>query len=91
MALVCEGLTRCPICKGIIARDDAVVAAGAFVEAKSHPLWRFNDAAMHAPCFASWSERDSFVALFNSYYAKHYRSMRIMLPDGKVVEQLPQQ
>jgi hypothetical protein len=91
MALVFEDLTCCPICEGTIKRDDAIVATSAFLEDKSHALWRFNDAAMHATCFANWSERDSFVALFNSYYAKYYRSMRFMLPDGEIVEQLPRQ
>ena len=89
MALVFEGFTRCPICEKAISAGDSIVATTAFMEHSAHPLWWFNDAAMHATCFAAWPERDAFIALHHTHYAKHFRGMRFMLPAGEIVDQNP--
>lgn len=65
MALIFPGKSLCPICGGIIASDDEIVATSHFVTNQADPLWRFSDAAMHKRCFLGWELRESFVDCFN--------------------------
>src|SRR5712664_2973304 len=90
MALVLRGLSECPICGQVINDSDNVVMAPAFLASNNHPLWKFNDAGMHAACFSGWNRRDSFIAAFNDYFARHYRGMRVMLENGDILKNASQ-
>jgi hypothetical protein len=86
MALIFLGRSTCPICSQIINADDSIVSTTAFINDVNHPFWRFNDAAMHQVCFASWKQRNEFISVFNDYFHAHYRGMRFMLEDGAIEE-----
>jgi hypothetical protein len=88
MALLFRGQSTCPICEKIIAPDAAVVMTSAFLDS-DHPLWQFNDAAMHYYCFANWHLRTEFIRVFNEYWEKNYRGMCVMLENGQIQEREP--
>jgi hypothetical protein len=66
MALIFRGASRCPLCDGIIAEDDDIVATQHFIPDESDPLWRYSDAAIHRSCFLAWPHRGAFVAKYNA-------------------------
>jgi hypothetical protein len=84
MAIILEGLSKCAICDGVITSMRSCVVTPAFVESKADPLWQFNDAPIHRECFANWNNRAEFVRAFNTFYATHYRGMRVMNSNGEV-------
>jgi hypothetical protein len=47
MAIIVQGLTKCPLCAEVIAAGQSIVSTSHFIESPEHPLWRFSDAAMH--------------------------------------------
>ena len=63
MALVIVGTSRCALCDGVLQNDQDVTAFPAFLPPK-HRLWRYSDAAFHARCFTTWTERSAFEALY---------------------------
>ena len=63
MALVVLGKSTCALCEGVLEDGQDITAFPAFLPAK-HRLWRYSDAAFHAQCFAAWSERPAFDALY---------------------------
>jgi hypothetical protein len=89
MALVLVGLSKCAICGEVIDTMDGCVATPAFVERQSDPMWQFSDAPMHRECFANWERRSEFVQAFNTHYAKHYRGMPVMMPNGAIEDRDP--
>ncbi len=91
MALVILEKSECAICGKVLHKDEPLVMTSPFIEDRSHPLWRFSDAAMHRVCFLGWSERVLFIETFNSYLDRHFRGMRDMLEDGSIEEREPRQ
>ncbi len=91
MALLFRGKSRCPICEQVIATEDEVVMSPAFMNDASHPLWKLNDSAMHASCFAAWPQKQAFIEAFNEHYALHYRGMRAMDDNGIIHTREPRQ
>ena len=63
MALVLPGKSTCALCDGVLEDGHDIIAFPAFLPAK-HRLWQYSDAAFHAQCFAAWSERPAFDALY---------------------------
>jgi len=90
MALLLIGKSLCPICEQVIAAADEVILTPAFLADASHPLWPFNDSAMHSFCFSSWPLRASFITEHNDFFVKHYRGARFMDINGLVREADPQ-
>jgi hypothetical protein len=89
MALVILEKSECPLCGKVLRQGESLVMTSPFIEERTHPLWRFSDAAMHRACFLAWSERPLFIETFNSYFDRHLRGMRYMLEDGSIEEREP--
>jgi hypothetical protein len=62
MALLIRGKTRCAICEQVIGDGDNAIGAPPFIADRSHPLWRFSDAAFHRNCYEQWEHRAAFEA-----------------------------
>ena len=89
MALIITGQSKCAICGEVIQKSELLVTTSPFIKDKSHPLWRYSDAAMHRPCFLAWSGRLFFIKTFNEFFDSHFRGMRRMLEDGTIEEHDP--
>jgi hypothetical protein len=76
MAIVIRGKSACQLCGNVMAEGDALVMTSPFISDRSDPLWRFSDAAFHAPCFSGWEKKAEFVRQFNEAHKTWRR------PDG---------
>lgn len=65
MAILLYGLSRCPICDGVINEGDRLVSTSHFIGDWLDPLSKYSDAAMHKSCFLNWDMRERFVARYN--------------------------
>ncbi len=52
----------CPLCGQKLT--DPVYATSHFMVDDTHRLYKYSDAAMHWDCYATWADRDEFVALY---------------------------
>lgn len=89
MAIVCTGITRCPLCGEALEEADPLVATSHFMTDPFHPLWSFSDTAMHKPCFLQWERREEFIRLFNDAMAlAQYdnETLYVMQEDGEVIK-----
>lgn len=60
MALILQGVTRCPICESTdLTRAYLATSGGFFPE--GHELWRFCDAPLHLDCLERWPDRRRFA------------------------------
>jgi hypothetical protein len=84
MALLILGHSECPICGVHLQKDDEIFATSGCWTEPDHPLFEFQDAAMHRNCFDAWPLRAEFVASFNQYYTKQPVGAREMLEDGSI-------
>ena len=66
MALFSPGVSRCPLCGGVLHHEDDRVATTHFIGDASDPFYRFSDASMHRACFLKWDRRREFVRKHNS-------------------------
>jgi hypothetical protein len=65
MALFFAGSTTCSICNQVIEAPQDAVLFPHFVPT-NHAFWKYSDSSMHQQCFANWTHRAEFVALFNA-------------------------
>jgi hypothetical protein len=65
MALFFAGKTTCSICNRVIEASQHPILFPHFVPA-NHAFWKQSDSSMHQLCFANWTHRTEFVALFNA-------------------------
>ena len=79
MALLFPGVSRCPICKNVIDEGQEHVATSGSVVSAGHPLWEYQDATIHKPCFLSWPLRQNFIDAFNEYSERYLRGIPVML------------
>lgn len=88
MAIVIFGETLCPLCHHAISDGHEVIATPHFIEMRSHPLWRYSDAAMHYQCFQTWRHREDFVAEYNKTIGRIVwgdGNQHQMRPDGIII------
>ena len=74
MALLLRGKTECPLCYGVIGKDDEVVGTTHFIADQTDPLWQYSDAAFHKKCFDAWERRDEFLARYEEHIRQYRRS-----------------
>ena len=86
MALISLNSTVCAICGAPLRDGDDIFATSGGPIQVEDPLWKYQDAAMHRACFATWPLRDEFRGKFNVHYDRHLRGMRFMREDGIVEE-----
>ncbi len=91
MTLTLVDHSRCSLCDEAFGPADDVVAATAFVDDPDSDLFPFSDTAMHRTCFIAWPERGRFVAAYNEHFAKHFRGVEYMYPDGRTEQRAPRQ
>jgi hypothetical protein len=65
MKLIETGRAYCALCGEVIRPHEDALMTPDFLANESDPLWRFNDAPMHRPCFLTWDGRKVLVARYN--------------------------
>lgn len=66
MALIIPGKTPCSLCEQPISNAEDAIGFPAFLP-KYHHLSRFSDNTFHIQCFQSWSKRQEFEQLYQTY------------------------
>jgi len=66
MAVIVPNKTKCVICGDVIISAKDAVAFPAFIPC-GHKFSQFSDSVFHADCFSSWSERETFQSLYDTY------------------------
>ena len=84
MAIVIFGRSECRICGALLKKGDNLFATSGCWMAPGHPLFAFQDAAMHRDCFDTWPLRTAFVASFNGYFSNQPSGARRMHEDGSI-------
>ena len=87
MAILIEGSAFCALCNAPLYAEEEIVLIPAFIEDRTHNLFRFSDSSMHQSCFKIWKDRTSLIDEFNLFYQTHYRGLRVMSDDGSIENQ----
>jgi hypothetical protein len=54
--------TKCALCGETLS--DPIFATTHFISNKSHPFYRFSDAAMHWNCYVKWADQPRFASMY---------------------------
>lgn len=85
MTLLLRGKTICNICGQVIGENDEAVGFSPFVMNAADPLFRFDDAAMHATCFASHPLAEKAKARYEEVRSRLAPSQRICMICSKKI------
>jgi hypothetical protein len=88
MALFFPGMSKCPICNGVITDDDERFGTWGVFPVPAD-LFGYCDAVMHWSCYATWPRRREFARAYfdfwvgnephNKYWAKAYLDDRVFV------------